>query len=169
MLHPFDELPLAGHAALLFTPCPGTKTQPLVESLQTLKQAGAKAILTLMPAEEMAQHQVTGLPTLCQALGLVWFNCPVMDDHAPQADFQHAWLQQRAEIHQLLDAGQKIAIHCKGGSGRTGLIAAQILLERGVEPTQIKTQIQALRPYALTLAAHQDYFQSLISSSVAVL
>ena len=39
MSHPFDELVLEGSAALLFTPCPGTKTEALKDSLLTLKQA----------------------------------------------------------------------------------------------------------------------------------
>ena len=61
MSHPFDELVLEGSAALLFTPCPGTKTAALKDALLTLKQAGASAILTLMPREEMERNQVTDL------------------------------------------------------------------------------------------------------------
>ncbi|KOO58831.1 protein phosphatase [Rheinheimera sp. KL1] len=161
MSNPFDELVLEGSAALLFTPCPGTKTEALKDALLTLKQAGASAILTLMPREEMELNQVTDLPALCEELGLAWFHCPIEDDHAPRADFATAWQQQGRQIHQLLKEGKKIAIHCKGGSGRTGLVAAQILLERGIDKERVKQRIQALRPNALTLAPHQAYFQSL--------
>jgi len=161
MSHPFDELALEGSAALIFTPCPGTKTQTLKDSLLTLKQAGTSAILTLMPEDEIARNQVTDLPALCQELGLAWFHCPIEDDHAPLADFATAWQQQGPQIHQLLKEGKKVAIHCKGGSGRTGLVAAQIMLERGIDKEHVKQRIQALRPNALTLAPHQAYFQSL--------
>jgi protein-tyrosine phosphatase len=161
MSHPFDELVLEGSAALIFTPCPGTKTEALKDSLLTLKQAGASAILTLMPKDEIARNQVTDLPTLCEELGLAWFHCPIEDDHAPLADFATAWQQQGPHIHKLLKEGKKVAIHCKGGSGRTGLVAAQILLERGIDKERVKQRIQALRPYALTLAPHEAYFQSL--------
>ena len=161
MSHPFDELVLEGSAALIFTPCPGTKTEALKDSLLTLKQAGASAILTLMPAEEMEQNQVTDLPTFCNELELAWFHCPIEDDHAPLADFAAAWQQHGSHIHQLLKDGKKVAIHCKGGSGRTGLVAAPIMLERGIDKERVKQRIQALRPYALTLAPHQAYFQSL--------
>ncbi|WP_233007555.1 phosphatase domain-containing putative toxin [Rheinheimera faecalis] len=161
MSHPFDELVLEGSAALIFTPCPGTKTEALKDSLLTLKQAGASAILTLMPEDEIARNKVTDLPTLCEELGLAWFHCPIEDDHAPLADFATAWQQQGPQIHKLLKEGKKVAIHCKGGSGRTGLVAAQILLERGIDKELVKQRIQALRPFALTLAPHQAYFQSL--------
>lgn len=161
MSHPFDELVLEGPAALLFTPCPGTKTEGLKDSLLRLKQAGASAILTLMPEDEIARNQVTDLPILCEELGLAWLHCPIEDDHAPLADFAAAWQQQGPQIHQLLKDGKKVAIHCKGGSGRTGLVAAQIMVERGIDKERIRQRIQALRPYALTLAPHQAYFQSL--------
>ena len=161
MIHPYDELVLEGAAALIFTPCPGTKGASLQDSLQTLKQAGAAAIITLMPQEEMARNAVDTLPALCDELGLRWLHCPVEDDQLPLADFAAAWQLHSAGIHQLLSDGKKIAIHCKGGSGRTGLMAAQIMLERGIDKAQVKQRIQALRPNALTLASHLAYFQSL--------
>jgi len=64
-------------------------------------------------------------------------------------------------VHALLRQGQKVAIHCKGGSGRTGLVAAQILLELGLDKIEAKQRVQALRPYALTLAQHLAYFNTL--------
>jgi len=50
-----------------------------------------------------------------------------------------------------------LAIHCKGGSGRTGLVAAMILLERGNKLERVLSMVQALRPKALKLQAHVDY------------
>lgn len=161
MSHPYDELVLEGSAALLFTPCPGTKGKALDASLLTLKQAGASAIITLMPTEEMERNAVTDLPERCAELELAWFQCPIEDEHAPLADFASAWQQHGPAVHQLLKDGKKIAIHCKGGSGRTGLMAAQIMLERGIDKAQVKQRIQALRPNALTLVPHLTYFQSL--------
>ena len=64
-------------------------------------------------------------------------------------------------MHTLLRQGEKVAIHCKGGSGRTGLVAAQILLELGLDKIEAKQRVQALRPYALTLAPHLAYFNAL--------
>jgi len=64
-------------------------------------------------------------------------------------------------VHRLLDAGKRIAVHCKGGSGRTGLMAAQILVERGYTKEDALAAVKALRPKALSLAAHQDYLARL--------
>lgn len=57
----------------------------------------------------------------------------------------------------LVNGGQKIAIHCKGGSGRTGLIAAQLLIECGIPMREAVAQVQALRPRAIQHPAHINY------------
>ena len=38
--HPYDVLSLNNGANIIFTPCPGTKTQNLADSIATLKAAG---------------------------------------------------------------------------------------------------------------------------------
>ena len=60
-----------------------------------------------------------------------WFHLPIRDDEGPTEIFLSAWKKVGNEVHQLLNNGYSIAIHCKGGSGRTGLLAGQIMLERG--------------------------------------
>lgn len=163
--HPFDELVInpgtAATAALLFTPCPGTKGVDIKTSLQQLKAAGAVAVISLTPDSEMQQLHVNDIPALCRELGLGWFHCPIEDDQAPGSLFAVNWQVAAPQVHQWLRFGDKIAIHCKGGSGRTGLLAAQILLELGLDKTEVKTRVQALRPYALTLQPHLDYFNKL--------
>ena len=108
--HPVWFVPVRDTEARIgLTPCPGTKEASLSESLSTLKQWGASAILTLMPSQEMADNQV--------------------------------------------------AIHCKGGSGRTGLVAAQIMLEQGMGLEESIRLIKAQRPGAFGAPAQQKYIQ----------
>ncbi len=163
MSHPYDLLPLNPQATtgLIFTPCPGTKGTSITEALTTLQQAGADAVISLNPISELESLQLADLGAQVNANGLQWFHCPIEDDHAPLADFTAAWQQAGPQVHQLLNEGKTVAIHCKGGSGRTGLMAAQILLERGSNKETVKSMVQALRPYALTLEPHVQYFNSL--------
>jgi protein-tyrosine phosphatase len=160
--HPFDFLPLDREGAvLILTPCPGTRGVDVASALEQLQAGGADALITLMPEAEMASNAVTGLGQRCAATGLQWFHLPIEDDHAPEEDFATAWAAQRRAVHQLLDAGRKIAIHCKGGSGRTGLMAAQILVERGWSRDEATAAVKAIRPNALSLGVHQDYLSGL--------
>ncbi|MNG41112.1 Dual specificity phosphatase, catalytic domain [compost metagenome] len=54
-------------------------------------------------------------------------------------------------------AGKSIAIHCKGGSGRTGLFAARLMIECGIPVHEAIAQVQALRPRAIQNPAHVSY------------
>lgn len=158
MSHPFDLLSIPGlPGTLIFTPCPGTKDSSIDSALSTLKQAGADAVLTLMPPAELAQNAASDLPALCVAQGLLWLHLPVADEQVPQADFDAAWPAAMAQIRELLEADKAIAIHCKGGSGRTGLIAARILIELGIARSEAISLVQALRPKAIQHPAHAGW------------
>lgn len=153
--HPYDVLDVPGSAAqLIFTPCPGSKGTSVDEALATLRAAGAEALITLMPAEELARNEATQLPQLCAERELEWFHLPVADEQVPLEDFDQAWEQSAARINELLDVGKRIAIHCKGGSGRTGLIAARILINREVPRETAIASVQVLRPKAIQHPAH---------------
>jgi len=168
MSHPFDVFRTPVFAGqLLFTPCPATKGTSLIESVTTLKQAGATGIITLMADTELAENGASDLSLVCQQTGLQWYQLPVADDAAPAADFQAAWQQHSAEILRRLHAGEILAIHCKGGSGRTGLIAAQIVLAAGGELDMTIAAVQALRPRALQHPAHLAYLQKVATQESA--
>ncbi|MCB1753285.1 MAG: dual specificity protein phosphatase family protein [Gammaproteobacteria bacterium] len=156
-LHPFDSLSLRTGGALILTPCPGTKGATLEESLAQLKAAGAMAVITAMPDEEMARNGVASLSEACRSTGLQWFHFPIEDDAAPERAFRQAWESGKSRVFDILDRSGSVAIHCKGGSGRTGLMAAIILCERGMQHDRILEQVKALRPQALKLAVHTDY------------
>jgi protein-tyrosine phosphatase len=156
--HPYSLLTAADlQGQLIFTPCPGTKDTSVVAALDTLKEAGAAALLTLMPSEELRQNDVNDLPEQCRQRGIEWFHLPIEDDQAPGSAFQSAWALSRERLKQLLGEGQNIAIHCKGGSGRTGLIAAQLLIECGMPLRAAIKQVQTLRPRAIQHPAHINY------------
>jgi protein-tyrosine phosphatase len=155
--HPFDALPLPEGGALLFTPCPGTKEADLASSLAQLKEAGAEAVVTVMPDAEMAGAGAQDLPEVCRQNGMRWFHFPIEDDAAPAEDFQAAWGAGRDDLLKLLAGGATVAVHCKGGSGRTGLMVAIVLLERGVPFADAIAEVKRMRPKALQIPAHVAY------------
>ena len=159
-IHPFSPLTIAPNfGTILFTPCPGTQTADLPTSLQQLANAGASAIITLMPAAEMQRNQVTAMPDHCAQLGLQWFHLPIEDDSVPTTEFAHAWQACHEQLHALLKSGKHLAIHCKGGTGRTGLVAAQLLLEMGIGVDEVITMVRSVRPKALQIPAQLQYIQ----------
>lgn len=161
MTHPFDTLP--GDIRLIFTPCPGTKGASLSESLNTLKTAEADFLISVMPTDELKQSGAESIESACHDAGMDWYHLPVADDHAPAADFDKAWQTHAEEIIRRLNAGECAAIHCQGGSGRTGLIAATLLLNLGLPLKEASAQVQSLRPRALQHPLHSGWLQQAAS------
>ncbi|WP_281223404.1 phosphatase [Photobacterium sanguinicancri] len=155
--HPFWALPLADSGKLLLTPCPGTKEADLASSIADLKAEGATVVLTALEMNDLPNDGVQALADACKDAGLAWFHLPIEDDCAPADAFDVNWTAANQAAQRALDNGEAVVAHCKGGSGRTGLIAARIMLDRGVDVKTAVAQIQALRPGAFTRQAHIDY------------
>ncbi len=161
MTHPTWELSIDHGATLVLTPCPGTKELGLDESLAQLKEQGVVAIVTAINSEEMASKNVGELGEKAKALGLKWFHLPIEDDCAPEADFAQQWKAVSPELHEIVKQGDKIAMHCMGGSGRTGLLAANLLLELDWPLPKIVTEVKALRPGAFSKPVQVNYVEAL--------
>jgi len=142
---------------LLLTPCPGTKGVELIDSLQQFKKSGVTAVLTLMLENEIYDNQLNTIHTLCEELDMQWFNLPIVDEGVPQQEFNLLWAQYKNEIHAILDDNESIVIHCKGGSGRTGIVAAKILLERGADFDATIKEIKQIRPGAFGHDVQVEY------------
>jgi hypothetical protein len=160
--HPLFPLSIDNSKAkIILTPCPGTKEADLSTSLVELKEAGAEAVLTFMTQAELDKNNLSNLGISVKGKGMSWFHLPIEDDEAPDAPFLKEWVTAGPAIHRLIEKGKTIAVHCKGGSGRTGLVTAQILLERGEKLETVMSRIKLLRPNAFMHACHRDYLQSL--------
>lgn len=160
MTHPTWLLPLNQQGSgLVLTPCPGTKGVELESSLEQLKTKGVTVVVTALSDEELTEKSVEQLGEQVQALGMKWFQLVIEDDCAPGASFQLKWDAVSSDIQTALDNNQKVAMHCMGGSGRTGLLAAHALLERDWALDDIVGEVQALRPGAFTKPVQVEYIQ----------
>ena len=157
--HPigFGKLPvLNGHLALTF--CPGKKgpsvygadwDRDLDIDLAALRAAGATMLVTAMETKEFALLQVTDLPARVAAHGMAWAQLPIVDVSVPARAFDAVWPAVRAQMLQRLQAGELVVLHCRGGLGRTGTVAALLLIETGTEAREAVRQVRAVRPWAI--------------------
>lgn len=164
-IHPLFTLTVENSTAnIILTPCPGTKEADLINSLQQIKAAGAVALLTFMTQSELEKSQLSDIGEATKGQGMLWFHLPIVDDEAPGKPFLEAWKSAGPVVHDLIAQGKTIAVHCKGGSGRTGLVSAQILVERGETLAPLMTRIQVVRPNAFMHACHRDYLTELANA-----
>lgn len=163
MPHPYDIIPLKNGAQLLMTPCPGTKGESVENSLAQLKQAGTKTVLTLMLPEEQQHYGITNLQSTTETLGMTWINLPIPDDEKPDHRFEKPWENIKSSLVYKLSSGETVALHCKGGQGRTSLVSALIMLEMGMDWTDVKRQVRAVKPRGLVIEKHLAYIESSIA------
>jgi len=157
-VHPYDILPLDNGAQLIFTPCPGTKDTNIDDALTTLKDEKTAMLITLMFDQEMQKNAVAELPAACDKLGIQWVQLPILDDAAPGIDFESQWAKHKSDIIGLINNKGTIAVHCKGGSGRTGLVIGLILLALDWPVKEIIKTVQSIRPKALLHPVQLEYF-----------
>lgn len=117
-------------------------------------------LLSLMPQKELEKNNVETINSECNKHDITWFHLPINDDEAPQQPFTSRWNTHKTDILQAILQKQTIAIHCKGGTGRTGLVAALILNSVGYTKEEVYGLVQGIRPKALTIELQKEYFEN---------
>ena len=148
-----DGFKLALHAA------PGLENA-IAEDVAVLKAAGVSAVITTLTEAELASFELTALGETVEAAGLKWFHLPVQDKSLPAEAFDANWKEAKAQIKALLNDGQRLSVHCRGGTGRTGLVAAKIVLACSGDFDATVEAIRAARPGALKAEAQLEYLKS---------
>ena len=100
--------------------------EQLSEKLQLFALAGITHFIDLTsPADPVKTYQPLG--------GAVRINHPITDFGVPSPLQMQGILQS---IQSALSQGGKVYVHCKGGIGRTGTVAATWLTEQGLDDEQ---------------------------------
>ena len=75
-----------------------------------------------------------------QRRGMEWLHLPIPDVSTPGPQCEAEWPAVSDRLRSRLDAGENILVHRRGGLGRSGMIAARLLAESGVDAEQAITQ-----------------------------
>jgi ADP-ribosyl-[dinitrogen reductase] hydrolase len=86
-----------------------------------------------------------------------WFHLPIPDVTAPGPSFEIAWVTAGPELQNILRRGDSIFVHCKGGLGRAGTVAARLLVEAGFDPEQAIADVRTARTGAIQVPEQEAY------------
>ncbi|MCW2273707.1 hypothetical protein GJ654_17230 [Rhodoblastus acidophilus] len=131
----------------------GVWARDLATDIDALVAWGARLVLTLNEPAELTALNVTNLGTEVLARGLDWRHVPIADFSTPDPAFERRWRTHGRDIRMLLRRGDDVVVHCKGGLGRAGMIAARLLVELGVDPEGAIKTVRAARKGAIETSA----------------
>ena len=89
-----------------------------------------------------------------------WFFHPLKDMTAPDEIFRERFFETQSHLLENLRSGKKIAIHCKGGLGRSGTIAALLLRHLGFSAEKSIELVRKSRPGAIETKEQEIFIQS---------
>lgn len=160
-----DSLELPGvRGRLGLTHCPGRKLRmigirwdrDLVADLDVIRDWGARTLVTLNEEHELAMLGVEAIGEFA-ASRFDWIWMPIPDGDIPDAEFDRRWVVEGAKLRERLIAGEGVVIHCLAGLGRTGTIAARLLIEFGVDPPEAIRLVRAAREGAIENTWQERY------------
>jgi ADP-ribosyl-[dinitrogen reductase] hydrolase len=130
--------------------------------LNAIRDWGAAAVITLVTADELACMKVERLGEEVLRRQMSWFHLPIVDGSIPDDRFERDWGAAGEGLRSILRGGFDVLVHCRGGLGRAGTIAARLLIELGMEPTTaIEMVRQARSPQAIETIAQEQFVHSL--------
>jgi ADP-ribosyl-[dinitrogen reductase] hydrolase len=151
--------------------CPGKKQasamtggwdRDLALDVDAIAQWGAAAVITLIEPHEFEALGVQALGNSITDRHMDWLHLPIPDVSVPGAAFEAAWAQQGEGIRARLRDGFSVVVHCKGGLGRAGTIAAKLLVEFGMDPERAIADVRQARPGAIEIDAQAEYVRRIV-------
>ena len=158
--------PTSDSGRIGITFCPG-KVQPGAMSgswnrdlgidLDAIADWGAVAVVTLVEEYELITLKVPAMGNEVRARQMDWFHLPIQDVSVPDPKFERQWAVVAPDLLHRLRSGFDVLVHCKGGLGRAGTVAARLLIGMGVVPEAAVKVVRAVRPGAIETSAQLAY------------
>jgi len=111
----------------------------LRDEVRSWRLLGVDRIVSLLEAHESSELGLAPEAELCEENDLIFTSFPIPDRGVPASLPTAAQLVRSIESNLL--RGEAVAIHCRAGIGRSGLIAGCVLLHLGVPEAEVFPRI----------------------------
>jgi protein-tyrosine phosphatase len=118
-----------------------------------LKEEGFDIIVSLLTAQESEELGLVHEASVSEGYGVQFLCFPIPDLGVPNS--REAAQEFLGTLHHALSAGKKVAIHCRQGIGRSGLVASSLLAMSGTEPANAFRRVSAARGFSVPETSEQ--------------
>jgi protein-tyrosine phosphatase len=115
----------------------------LKDEIVNIKKQNVDLLVSLLERDEILELGLQNEDAICKSTDIEFINFPIVDRNIPKAGDKIDWL-----INQLtakIDSGLSIVIHCRMGIGRSAILAASILLQKGFKADDVIAEICKIR------------------------
>jgi protein tyrosine phosphatase (PTP) superfamily phosphohydrolase (DUF442 family) len=106
-------------------------------------------VISMTTQAEMAEAGAGDLGLDVQSSGSRWVHLPIADFGTPPADVEAQWAAVSKSALAALRGGGKVLVHCRGGCGRSGMIALRLMIEAGEAADLALERLRGVRACAV--------------------
>jgi protein-tyrosine phosphatase len=115
----------------------------LEDEVRAWRKAGLDVVVSLLTRDEIADLDLDQEANYCEAHDLQFLELPIPDLGVPSS--REAGLDLLGKLDKALTAGKSVGLHCRQGIGRSGLIAASLLVLSGLDPEMAFQRVGSAR------------------------
>ena len=176
--HPIrvDEVPLEGVAGRLgVTFAPGKRSAGIVSrvvwdrdldtDLAALRdEYGTDVLVSLIEDHELELLGIPDLVERAEGHGMRVRRFAIRDVSAPKRDEAPAFDDVVEQTYGDLSAGRNVTVHCRGGRGRAGLVAACLVVRHGASARDAIARVRSARRGAIETSEQERFVEAFATS-----
>lgn len=122
---------------------------------------GMDVLVSLMEEHEYSLLKMDNFFDYLDKRKVQTIHYPIRDVSVPESTDRDSFFSLVAQIRELLAAGRTVVTHCRGGKGRTGLVAAAVLAAGGVPVEDAIAKVRLARPGTIETRQQENYVREL--------
>jgi predicted protein tyrosine phosphatase len=125
----------------------------LEDEAKAWRRAGVDVVVSLLEKDEAAELELSAEGNAADANGIRFMSFPIPDRGVPTATRDA--LSLLGGVRAMLEQGRNVAVHCRQGVGRSGLVAAGLLVASGMGTQQAMNTVSTARGQTIPETASQ--------------
>jgi protein-tyrosine phosphatase len=160
---PQEEIELPGRLGL--TLAPGKKTsetagrweRDLETDLQRLREEyDTEVLVSLLERDEYSDLGIDELFQKAEEMGIEVLHLPIPNYGVPMDPEERNYRPMIEDVAERLEEGQTVVVHCRGGLGRSGMVAASVLVALGHPAEEAVRIVREAREGAVETPDQED-------------